>query len=366
MATFRSADPLRERIAPRLSFGRGIRGSSQGVGLALLLGFAFAACAKRSDPSTSDPASAAASSPDNASDNASERPPSVAPERDDPPGSVRVGASLLTIVYEGREPPLPREVIRAWIKREGETVADYLGGFPVPSLEVTVVSRPRRGGVVFGTHNDGRWIRLFLGSTATERSLEGDWVLIHEMLHAAFPDLDADHSWMQEGLSTYLEPIVRARRGDLSEERVWAFWVDKMGYGRPRPGDRGLDHTHTWGRTYWGGAIFWMMVDVELRRETGNRQGLGDAIRGVLRAGGNGREHWSTDQVARVCDRSTGTKVVSRLYAEMAEAPGDVDLDALWRRLGVHPQADGSVELDDTAPDAAIRRAITAPPAGAP
>jgi L-lactate permease len=25
-------------------------------------------------------------------------------------------------------------------------------------------------------------------------------------------------------------------------------------------GDQGLDHTPTWARTYWGGALFWMMA----------------------------------------------------------------------------------------------------------
>lgn len=315
-------------------------------------------CAKRAEPATGAPQSAPdsiASTDDNAA-------PATPETRDDPPGSVRVGRSLLTIVYEGGEPPLPREVIRDWIRRDAEMVAEYLGGFPVPSLEVTVISRPGRGGVVFGTHDDGKWIRVWLGATTTQASLDGDWVLVHEMLHAAFPDLDAEHRWMQEGLSTYLEPIVRARQGTLSEQRMWGFWADKMEYGRPRAGDRGLDHTHTWGRTYWGGALFWLIADVELRRQTGNRQSLGDAVRGVLKAGGNGREYWSTDRVASVCDEATGTKVVSRLYAEMAEAPGDVDLDALWRRLGVIRRADGSVELDDDAADAEIRRAITAAP----
>ena len=37
-----------------------------------------------------------------------------------------------------------------------------------------------------------------------------------------------------------------------------------------------------------------------------------------------------------------------------------VDLDALWRRLGVIG-ADGTVRFDDTAPGAALRLALTAP-----
>ena len=42
-------------------------------------------------------------------------------------------------------------------------------------------------------------------------------------------------------------------------------------------GGFGLDNTHTWGRTYWGGAMFCLLADVEIRRRTHNRRGLQDA-----------------------------------------------------------------------------------------
>jgi hypothetical protein len=43
----------------------------------------------------------------------------------------------------------------------------------------------------------------------------------------------------------------------------------------------------------------------------------------------------------------------------MGASPVDVDLPALWRRLGVVARADG-VAFDDTAPLAAVRKALTA------
>jgi hypothetical protein len=45
----------------------------------------------------------------------------------------------------------------------------------------------------------------------------------------------------------------------------------------------------------------------------------------------------------------------------MAGQPYAPDLDALWRQLGVSVR-DGRVVFDDSAPLAAIRQAITAPP----
>ncbi len=190
--------------------------------------------------------------------------------------------------------------------------------------------------------------------------------MIHEMLHACFPDLERRHRWMQEGLSTYLEPVVRARGGNVSEPWVWSKWVRMMHNGRPGFGDRGLDITHTWGRVYWGGALFWLMTDLEIRKQSGNKKGLEHALRGIVEAGGNGRVTWTTKRVIEVGDKATGTTALRDVYARMAEAPGDVALDELWAKLGVLPQEDGSVKLVDDAPLAKIRKAMTRNPGYVP
>jgi hypothetical protein len=280
----------------------------------------------------------------------------IAPEVD-VAGRLHVGAATVTVEFDGNDPPLPPEVMQAWVRRSADMVAGYLGEFPVPSLEVTLVGRGW-GGVGFGMHQDGRWITIYCGRNTDEEDLKTDWVMVHEMLHAAFPDLERDHRWMQEGLSTYLEPIVRAQAGDTTEEKVWKRFTRSMHYGRPDVGDRGLDITHTWGRTYWGGALFWMVADVELRKATNNEKSLRDVMQGLLAAGGNGRANWSTQRVVEVADAATGTTVLSELYARMAEAPGDVDLDALYAELGV-ARVDGEIVFDDDAPFAHIRRSMT-------
>jgi len=53
--------------------------------------------------------------------------------------------------------------------------------------------------------------------------------------------------------------------------------------------------------------------------------------------------------------------VLEELYAKMGSAPTEVDLGALFRRLGVALRGT-AVEFDDRAPLASIRRAITEPP----
>ena len=76
------------------------------------------------------------------------------------------------------------------------------------------------------------------------------------MVHLALPDMEDRHAWLSEGLAVYVEPVARAQAGDLSAKEIWLAMMRDMPKGLPQAGDRGLDNTDTWGRKYWGGAMF--------------------------------------------------------------------------------------------------------------
>ncbi len=142
----------------------------------------------------------------------------------------------------------------------------------------------------------------------------------------------------------------------------------KVGVNEKRQVTRGLDNTHTWGRTYWGGALFCLLADMEIYRRTHNRKGLEDALRGILLAGGNITQDWELEKALSPGDRATGVPVLLELYEKMKDKPVVVDLDALWTQLGIERQ-DNRAVFDDLAPLAAVRKAITfgeTPPSSAP
>lgn len=271
---------------------------------------------------------------------------------------LEVGGAHFNVTFEGTEPDLGYARFEQWVVDSASMINEYYGGaFPVPSLDIRLIMSGRRS-IGFGMHNDGRWIKVYCGRRTPERGLRNDWVMVHEMLHACFPDLESRHRWMQEGTSTYVEKIVRARAGNRTDEQVWRSFAGSMHNGRPKRGDRGLDKTHTWGRTYWGGALFWLVADVDIRLRTNNEKSIRDALLTIVAEGGNGRANWSTKQVVEAGNRGTGTTAISDLYASMAKAPGDIDLDTLWKDLGVIYD-EGTVTFDDDARHAHIRRAIT-------
>jgi hypothetical protein len=181
--------------------------------------------------------------------------------------------------------------------------------------------------------------------------------MTHEMVHLALPSVPNEHHWIEEGIATYVEPIARAQVGDLSSEIVWRELVDGLPKGLPASGDRGLDNTHTWGRTYWGGALFCLMADIEIHQRTNNRYGLQDALRGIVRAGGNMEQDWPLARALKAGDEATGVPVLMELYSRMKASPVTPDLAAMWRDLGVRPFRD-SVVFDQSAPQASIVRSI--------
>jgi hypothetical protein len=273
------------------------------------------------------------------------------------PATLNIGGGTLNVEFAAR-PGLPRDALLRWIETAATAVTRYYGEFPVERVTIRVrgaTGNRIRNGWTFG----GRLIRVDVGRAARQGDLDDDWLMTHEMFHLGFPDVDRQHHWMEEGLSTYLEPVARARIGVMPEGQYWKELVEGLPRGLPRDGDRGLDRTPTWGRTYWGGCLFWFTADLEIRKQTGNRKTLDDAIRAIHEAGGNGTTHWTLDRILIVGDRATGTTVLRDLHERMGTRPEQTDLAAVWRELGV-VYRDGRVTFDDGAPQASIRRSMIA------
>lgn len=279
-----------------------------------------------------------------------------------PKTDIDVPRGVIHVAFAPGDIELPHETILAWIKRSATAVSIYYGRFPVDSLRLLLVpvngSRVQ-GGTTWGYR--GAAIRIPIGRASDEDDLRRDWVMVHEMVHTALPDMDERYNWLSEGLAVYVEPVARVQAGDLAAKDIWYAMMRDMPKGLPQAGDRGLDNTPTWGRKYWGGALFCLLADIEIRKRTNNRLGLQDAMRGVLAAGGNHAQDWPIQRILATADKAVGVDVLTRLHDRMGTTPVTPDLDALWRDMGLKVVGN-AVEFDDKAPLAAIRAAITKAP----
>jgi predicted metalloprotease with PDZ domain len=281
------------------------------------------------------------------------------------PTLLQAGGANLQIEFTGVEPDLAKSCIIANISKSAQAVAAFYGRFPVSSARILIAVVAGEQGVLKGTtwgSRDGfpAVTRLIIGQHTTQRDFDAAWIVTHELTHMALPSLPDSQHWLEEGIATYVEPMVRAQAGELDPERVWSDMLAGMGRGEPGASDRGLDHTHTWGRTYWGGALFCLVADVEIRRQTNNPYGLQDALRAIVASGGAIDKNWQLARVLAVGDRATHTSVLQDLYSKWRDTPVRVDLPLLWNQLGVR-QEDNHIVFDDAAPLSRVRIGMTAP-----
>lgn len=272
------------------------------------------------------------------------------------------GTATLDIARLDGSLAVGRTELLDWIRKIALAHVEYWQGFTTSRVLLIIVPTPGRPRVVFGRVVPGGGVSVMLqvGARATPAELWDDWILPHEFVHTGMPMITGRASWFMEGAATYVEPVIRARAGFRREADVWREWIEQM----PR-GLSALQNGLSGGSPYWGGGLFMLLTDIEIRRATSGAKGLEHCLRGALRAGGDmtPAERWPLMAFAQRCDQALGTPVMTMMIERHVGKPVQVDLQALWRDLGVRLTADGIV-TDDSAPLAWIRKLLVMGRAG--
>jgi hypothetical protein len=255
------------------------------------------------------------------------------------------------------EVALSDAVLSKWLSAEVGAISRYFARPPDghAMLFVAPGTSALTGGKTLGAGGASIVVRLGTGITANQ--LMEDWVMAHELIHVAFPDLDRRYTWFSEGLATYVEPVARERAGLSTREKVWEGMLEGFPQGMPQASDGGLDGTQEWGRVYWGGALYFFLCDVRIREKTSGARGLEDGLRAVVATGGNVEAMMPLERVLDIADKATGTTVMKTTYEELGSARGNIDLAGLLKRLGLRMEK-AAVRFDDKAPLASVRDAI--------
>jgi len=269
------------------------------------------------------------------------------------------GAQIQLVSFPGML-RLDDPTLDTWVTDSAHAVAGYFGHFPLRHTLVLATPVKGRDDIVFGQvrGGGGGTLLLRIGEQATRRQLYDGWILVHEMIHLGAPFVTGRSFWLMEGMATYGEPVIRQRAGWYSATQMWREFAGQMPRGVDALTVESLDAVSRSG-IYWGGAIFMLLADLDIRDRSHGRASLETCFRAVLDAGGNTTVRWSREKFLRVCDAATGTGTMARLAARYVTKADPLDLAALWQDLGVRITAEG-IEFDDGAPRAALRRAITA------
>src|SRR4051795_11425819 len=107
-----------------------------------------------------------------------------------PRTDLDVSGGTIHVAFAPGDIALPKEKLLGWIRMSARAVTAYYGRFPVASLRLLLVAVDGgliRGGTTGGYR--GAAIRIPLGRDSTEDVLQRDWVMVHEMVHTALPDM---------------------------------------------------------------------------------------------------------------------------------------------------------------------------------
>jgi hypothetical protein len=255
-----------------------------------------------------------------------------------------------------------RETRMRWIESAAGAVSDFWGGFPVSEAMMMVIPAPGHRDIAHGkvVATGGAGVAIHLGSRANRAALYRDWILVHELFHLGFPSFAGEGKWLDEGLATYYEPIIRTRAGWRDEHALWSEFAHDMDQGVTAV-ELGMEQEKSYAGMYWGGAIIALLADVEARKLSQGRLGLEDGLRAVLAQGGNATQVWTLERVIEVVDARLGAPVLERLRAAHRHAGTPVDLEQLFGKLGVRATERG-VRFDEDAELADLRKHILAPP----
>ncbi|HEY6892672.1 MAG TPA: hypothetical protein VI258_00785, partial [Rhodanobacteraceae bacterium] len=201
--------------------------------------------------------------------------------------SIRLrGGTLRLSILDGAD-AAERTMLEAWLARVSRATLSAYGKLPLEDVQVLLVpDRDTNGEAVgFGqsSRGQGHALTLFLDPTKAPAAFDRDWVAVHELSHLFHPYLDDEGSWLSEGLATYYQNVLRARAGFLTQAEAW----EQIDYGlaRGRGATRARDvplgasgERPNYMRIYWSGTAYWLEVDAELRRTSGNRLDLDEAL----------------------------------------------------------------------------------------
>ena len=218
------------------------------------------------------------------------------------PGSARNAASncsstmaRLAIAQERSSPEL-----RAWVERATNAIHAYYGHFPVQHARITV-ERVNGSGVQWARTfaYSGAHVRVGVGNDTSASQFESDWMLTHEFVHLALPEL-ADRARLAAGRRRDL------RRADCSRPRRTAVSRARMGgvragnaEGLPGPKDRGLDSHVDLGHAPTGAArcSAWSPTSRSASAPT-IASACSDALRAILEDGGTLDHRWHDSRCA--------------------------------------------------------------------
>ncbi|WP_027857607.1 M61 family metallopeptidase [Marinobacterium jannaschii] len=275
------------------------------------------------------------------------------------PKRLRVaGGDLWVALTGGLE---RRRSMLPWLEQAASAVATVYGRFPLDSAQILVIPvGPDKEAVPWAeVQRQGQpAIHFFVDQQRPIQEFRRDWTAAHEFSHLLHPYILRSDAWLYEGIASYYQNIARARAGMLSERQAWQKLYDGFERGRKGLASEMLQDASGYMQMYWGGAAIALLADVQLRQRSDNQQSLALMLQQLRQCCGDNPGPWSARHLFRQFDQFSDSRIFSRLYRDQVINRRFPQVARVLNQLGVKVRG-GRVELDNRAPLAGLRRAIT-------
>jgi hypothetical protein len=280
---------------------------------------------------------------------------------------VKVPGAMLRLAVLDGNPPANVDAVQTWVEDAARAVVGLYGRFPVDRAQVLVIPQGRGGRPVTSgqvLRGGAGAVQLFINQRRPLKDFLADWIPTHEFTHLTLPLLRRGGAWLSEGIATYYQNVLRARDGRLSAQQAWqALYKGFIKRGKKASRDTTLldasaniyrDRAYT--HVYWSGAAIALLADMQLRKQSGNKQSLDSALEKFDRCCQPWNRAWSAHEVLERLDNLAGTELFTALYRQHVTSTAFPDLTATYAELGLKTHGD-EIELRP-APYTHLRDAI--------
>lgn len=286
------------------------------------------------------------------------------------PSTIQVGTSQIHVNFESPFTPAQKEKLLHWINVTANTMTTLYGEFPVQETHVHVYAKPNASEPVPWAEvwkNDAYKINFHVDPRFSEQAFLDDWTAPHEFSHLFHPYPGQGNAWFGEGLASYYQNILRARFGTLSEQEAFQKLYNGFQRGTKsqqrtrlslKRASRNMRINHSYMHVYWGGAAYFLNVDVRLHQASGGKQSLDEVWLSFKHCCLNPEKYWPLQTLIPKLDELSGTTIFSDEHARIIDSPTFPDYQQSFEQLGIEVHND-IVTLSSTGSSQKRRQAIT-------
>ena len=274
---------------------------------------------------------------------------------------------IISIYYHSSLNEAERKMTQQWLKQVTDALLTVYNELPEDNYRITIErSSSRHSPVPWGQVKRGTPtnVLLIVNPDLGYDALISDWTAFHELSHLLIPYRGHGNIWLSEGLATYYQNIIQARSGRFDETEMWHKIAAGFQRGRNEQSWRhinltkvsdNLHETRQYMRVHWSGVLFWLTVDVELRKQ--GKSSLDDALK-QLRYCCQGKS-MSAEEIVSKLDELTNQNIFVPLFDKYRKSYSTPEFTSILTDLGVKQnKRTDDITFNDDAPLADIRRQI--------